>query len=55
MRLTFEKELQRQRTEEEAKVQEIRRQADQVRSNRQMAIFSHFLFRKRNNFFTIER
>jgi hypothetical protein len=30
MRLTFEKELQRQRADDDAKVQEIRRQADQV-------------------------
>jgi hypothetical protein len=29
MRLTFDKELQQQRTSEDAKVQEIRRQADQ--------------------------
>lgn len=33
MRLTFQKELQQQRVEEESKVQEIRRQADQVYSN----------------------
>lgn len=30
VRLTFEKELQQQRTDEDAKVQEIRRQADEV-------------------------
>jgi len=30
MRLTFEQELQRQREEDDSKVQEIRRQADQV-------------------------
>ncbi len=30
MRLTFEHELQRQRADDESKVQEIRRQADQV-------------------------
>jgi hypothetical protein len=30
MRLTFEKELQAQREDEESKVQEIRRQADEV-------------------------
>jgi hypothetical protein len=32
MRLTFEKELQQQRADEEANVQQIRRQADEVRS-----------------------
>ena len=31
MRLKFQKELQQQRTEEDSKVQEIRRQADEVR------------------------
>jgi hypothetical protein len=34
MRITFEQELQRQRTEDESKVQEIRRQADQVSLNK---------------------
>jgi len=34
MRLTFEQELSRQRAEDESKVQEIRRQADEVSRNK---------------------
>lgn len=31
MRITFDQELQQQRSDEDSKVQEIRRQADEVR------------------------
>jgi hypothetical protein len=34
MKETFEKEVQRQRADEDSKVQEIRRQADRVNSNK---------------------
>ena len=33
MRITFDRELQQQRTDEDSKVQEIRRQADEVENS----------------------
>jgi hypothetical protein len=57
MRLTFQKELQQQRLDQDAKVQEIRRQADEVR----VFLFFfpprknlNFIFRMQNNFSMIE-
>jgi hypothetical protein len=44
MRLTFEKEVQRQRAEEDSKVQEIRRQADEVSIQKKYSIFVNLFF-----------
>lgn len=59
MRHQFEGEVQRQRTEEEAKVEGIRRQANQVLQISFQFVFlfsnqSLFLFRQQNSFFTIK-
>ena len=57
MRITFDRELQQQRTDEDSKVQEIRRQADEVNQifSSTRKLFHLFDLRKRNNFSTIER
>lgn len=59
MRITFDRELQQQRTDEDSKVQEIRRQADEVENSwwfkGRESIEFVFSFRKPNNFSTIER
>jgi hypothetical protein len=42
MRVKFQKELQQQRTEEDSKVHEIRRQADEVRFRSEKELFLIF-------------